>query len=96
MLRKPCSKCGSMEYPKYRRILRRNGKVYEHMAGYCVKCNREDDYNRRDIKKRSESHRRWAEKNKEHLKEYLKNYRNTEEYRRKKREYYHKSKINNV
>lgn len=96
MLRNPCSKCGSVEYDKYRRTRKKGNKTYNIISSYCVRCQREDDQVQRDPVKRKASQKRWVAKHQEHLKAYLKKYRNTDEYRKRKRHAYYKSKINNI
>lgn len=96
MLRKPCSKCGSTEYDKYRRTKKKGNKTYNIISSYCIRCQHEDDQVQRDPDKRKASQKRWVAKHQDHLKAYRKKYRNTDEYRKRKRAAYHKSKVNDI
>lgn len=47
MIRVPCSKCGCVDYPKYRQRYRKENGWYHWMASYCVRCQREESNERR-------------------------------------------------
>jgi hypothetical protein len=68
MTRLPCSKCGTTEYPKYRRIkLRKNGKRTPSMSSYCVLCHAEQQkiIEQRRLKKKLAYNRKWRKDNRD-------------------------------
>lgn len=68
MIRLPCSKCGSTDHPKYRRMkIRRSGKKTPSMASYCILCHSEDQKIReeRRYEKKLAYNREWCKRNRE-------------------------------
>lgn len=77
MIRLPCSKCGSSDHDKYRRMKKRkSGKITSSMASYCILCHREDQkvIEERRYDKKLAYNRQWRNKNKEKKNKYAKDY----------------------
>lgn len=93
MIRRPCSKCGSVDFPKYRRIkLRKNGQRTESMASYCTACYSEEQKIReeRRYKKKLAYNRAWRKANRDKVNAYARaDYeKNKDAINEKKREKY--------
>jgi len=102
MYRRPCSKCGSVDYPKFIRVRYVNGKKAIYTSAHCVLCEKEDTdirnirrYDKAKTnpqlwKKLLERNKSWAKKNKEHIREYQRHYEivNEDDIRRRKQDYY--------
>ena len=68
MIRVPCSKCGSVDFPKYRRMkLRKTGDRTPSMASYCVRCHAEAQKEReaRRYEAKLEYNREWKKVNRD-------------------------------
>ena len=77
MIRRPCSKCGSTDHPKYRRMkLRDNGNRTESMASYCVLCHAEAQKEReeRRYEKKLAYNRAWRKTNRDKVNAYARAY----------------------
>ena len=68
MVRRPCSKCGSVDHPKYRRMKKRESGIRTPMmSSYCVLCHAEDQKVReeRRYKKKLAYNRRWRKEHRD-------------------------------
>ena len=82
MIRMPCTTCGTVDYPKFRRRYNRNGKIINVLSGCCVLCKREEyklTYEKIKLSpsrysKRLTHYKKWYEKNKDKRKEYMRAY----------------------
>lgn len=83
MIRLPCSKCGTVDQPKYRRMkLRSNGERTPSMATYCILCHYEAQKIREERRydKKLEYNKEWRKNNRD-----LVNKWNREDYHNKTR-----------
>lgn len=73
MIRRPCSKCETTDFPKYRRMkLRKNGQRTESMASYCTACHSEEQKIReeRRYEKKLAYNRAWRKANRDKVNAY--------------------------
>lgn len=85
MIRKPCSKCETTDFPKYRRKRKRKTGIFESMSSYCVMCHKDNQkiLEARRYEKKLAYNRQWRKDNKDKKNSY-------------NRKWYHKNKHINV
>jgi hypothetical protein len=98
MIRRPCSKCGTTDYPKFKSRRKKPDGTYQHiMHGWCILCERErirDEVEKIPQEKRTAYAKKWREENRE---EYNRKARERREKKRdkinaQKREWYAENK----